>query len=176
MKNDKLEEFIKSNREQLDGHSPSDSNWKKIKQTLPGKSRAMVFDSITFWRVAAFVLFGLSTYLFVTRQPDSMNPRQAQTVQQQEFRDIESFYSEQILEKVALISAENEFADEVFTQDFQKLEAMYTVLADEMRKHPSEKVKDALVLNMLVRIDLLNQQIQKLEDSRKKKGAKATSI
>jgi hypothetical protein len=38
-----------------------------------------------------------------------------------------------------------------------------------MKIKPSEKVKDALILNMLVRIDLLNQQIKKLEDSRKDK-------
>ena len=54
-----------------------------------------------------------------------------------------------------------------FTQDFQKLDAMYQVLREEMKNHPSEKVKDALVLNLLVRIDLLNQQIKKLEDSKR---------
>jgi hypothetical protein len=36
-----------------------------------------------------------------------------------------------------------------------------------MKTSPSAKVKDALILNMLVRIDLLNQQIQKLEDHQK---------
>jgi len=49
-------------------------------------------------------------------------------------------------------------------------------MSEEMKKHPSEKVKEALVLNMLVRIDLLNQQIQKLEDSKKKKQSDAATI
>ena len=61
------------------------------------------------------------------------------------------------------------FADDNISQDIQKLEAMYSVLSDEMKRLPSEKVKDAMVLNMLVRIDLLNQQIQKLEESKRKK-------
>ena len=74
-----------------------------------------------------------------------------------------------------MISNEGLFADDSFTQDIQKLEAMYAVISEEMKKHPSEKVKDALVLNMLVRIDLLNQQIQKLEESKEKK-APDTSI
>ena len=60
------------------------------------------------------------------------------------------------------------------TQDFQKLDAMYQVLREEMKNHPSEKVKDALVLNLLIRIDLLNQQIKKLEDS-KRTSRKATA-
>jgi hypothetical protein len=34
-----------------------------------------------------------------------------------------------------------------------------------MKAHPSKKVKEALVLNLLVRIDLLNQQLQALENN-----------
>ena len=51
-----------------------------------------------------------------------------------------------------------------FTHDFQQLEAMYLVLKEEMKTRPSQKVKDALVLNLLVRIDLLNQHLQRLEE------------
>jgi hypothetical protein len=50
-----------------------------------------------------------------------------------------------------------------FTQDFQQLEAMYMILKEEMKTQPSQKVKDALVLNLLVRINLLNQQLYKLD-------------
>ena len=94
--------------------------------------------------------------------------------QQQEFTDVESFYTAQILEKVTLISNEGPFADDSFTQDLQKLEAMYTVLAEEVKKRPSDRVKDAIVLNMLVRIDLLNQQIQKLEESKRAKAVSSS--
>jgi hypothetical protein len=41
---------------------------------------------------------------------------------------------------------------------------MYLVLKEEMKTRPSQKVKDALVLNLLVRIDLLNQHLQRLEE------------
>jgi hypothetical protein len=40
---------------------------------------------------------------------------------------------------------------------------MYQVLREEMKVHPSQKVKDALVLNLLVRIDLLNKQLHNIE-------------
>jgi hypothetical protein len=43
---------------------------------------------------------------------------------------------------------------------------MYQVLREQMKTNPTEKVKDALILNMLVRIDLLNQQIHEIEQSR----------
>ena len=89
----------------------------------------------------------------------------------QDFVDVESYYAAQISEKAALISNEGLFEDDSFSQDVQKLEAMYAILAEDMKRHPSEKVKDAMVLNMLVRIDLLNQQIQKLEEKKRSKTA-----
>jgi hypothetical protein len=47
-----------------------------------------------------------------------------------------------------------------------------------MKINPTEKVKDALILNFLVRVDLLNQQIKNIEDSRKDKESqeKETSV
>ena len=47
--------------------------------------------------------------------------------------------------------------------NLKKLEAMYLVLKDEMKRRPSQDVRDALVLNLLVRIDLINQQLNKLD-------------
>ena len=171
---DQLEKFIKENRDQWNDREPRESNWARISQAVFGKEKVFFLNSVIFWRAAAFVLLGLSTFLFFYKQ-NSSSIDQQELVQQQDFSDIESFYSAQILEKVALISNEGLFADDSFTQDLQKLEAMYTVLAEEMKKQPSEKVKDALVLNMLVRIDLLNQQIQKLEESKRMKTV-STSI
>jgi hypothetical protein len=56
--------------------------------------------------------------------------------------------------------------DEV-TQNLKKLEAMYLVLKDELKKRPTQDVRDALVLNLLVRIDLINQQLNKLDQPQK---------
>jgi hypothetical protein len=82
-----------------------------------------------------------------------------------EFKDIESFYITQISEKVDLLKEydENETGLNGYTNDFHQLEAMYQVLKEEMRNRPSQKVKDALVLNLLIRIDLLNKQLHKIE-------------
>ena len=76
----------------------------------------------------------------------------------------------EISEKVELIDGfqKNEGLNG-FTQDFQQLEAMYMILKEEMKSRPSQKVKDALVLNLLVRINLLNQQLFKLDQEYGKK-------
>jgi hypothetical protein len=46
---------------------------------------------------------------------------------------------------------------------------MYHVLKEEMKTSPSQKVKDALVLNLLIQIDLLNQQLHTIETGEKEK-------
>ncbi|CAN5556848.1 hypothetical protein BH10BAC4_BH10BAC4_18710 [soil metagenome] len=169
MKNN-IEKFVRDHRDQFDDKTPGDIVWSKVSEAVFNSKSFSFWNSVSVWRAAAIVLMGFSAYLFFTKP--STSPVKAMAMQQ-EFLDIESFYSSQISEKVALISTEGLFADDSFTQDIQKLEAMYTVLADEMKKHPSEKVKDALVLNMLVRIDLLNQQIQKLEETKKRNAETA---
>ncbi len=161
---DSLSEFIKSNREEFDNKVPSNKVWGIIeKESLDRK--ILNWNSVLVWRAAAMAFFCLSIYLLFTRPNPSAV---ANNNQSKDFSELETFYSSQIAEKVQFIS-ENEADNEVdqFTQDFQKLDAMYQVLKEEMKIRPSNKVKDALVLNLLVRIDLLNQQIKKLEDRRK---------
>ena len=94
-----------------------------------------------------------------------------------EFLNVESYYRQEIARKVALIDGfSDSWEKDQFVQDFQKLDAMYQVLRDELQSHPSEKVRDALILNILVRIDLLNQQIKKLEDSQANPEEDPTSL
>jgi hypothetical protein len=171
---DKLKDFIKNHRVEFDHREPADSVWPRIQNGLSdrGKVRSL-WSSVTIWRAAAIVFLGLSVYLFLGNKTE--HKRESSKLQV-EFRDLESFYGGQIAEKVAFIDHLNGYEDDKFTQDVQKLDAMYEVLREEMKTSPSEKVKDALILNMLVRIDLLNQQIKTLEDSQKDKPRQDESI
>lgn len=162
--NDSLKDFINNNREAFDHRIPSDKVWNQIESKLPSTSW---WNNITIWRAAAIILFGVSGFLFFANKPDTQQKQETAQLQG-EFSNLEKFYADQIAEKVEWISdTRDTFADDQFTQDFEKLDAMYQVLREQMKTNPTEQVKDALVLNMLVRIDLLNQQIQKLEESKR---------
>lgn len=160
MKDDRLETFIRDNREKFDDREPSEKVWMGIKNSL-GFKRHSLWNSVAVWRAAAVIFMVLSACLLIPR--NVIRPENAAAMK--EFADVESFYVKQISEKIELIDAfqRNEGVNG-FTHDFQQLEAMYLVLKEEMKNHPSQKVKDALVLNLLVRIDLLNQQLHKLEN------------
>ncbi len=156
---DQLEDFVRKNRQSFDDREPSSKVWSRIESSL-GLRRKSWMKPVVLWRAAAIFFMALSLYLLIPG-PAS---RLANAQSMREFSDVEAFYTQQISHKVELIGEFNG-SDGLngFTHDFQQLEAMYAVLKEEMKTRPSQKVKDALVLNLLVRIDLLNQQLHRLE-------------
>lgn len=160
----KIEDFVRKHREEFDDAEPPARAWEVVAASLPAEKNKRLWNSLNLWRVAAMFFMALSVYLLIPKG----NELSRKTEALNEFRDVEKFYIQQISNKVSLIDQYQQ-TDGLngFTMDFQQLEAMYMVLKEEMRLRPSEKVRDALVLNLLVRIDLLNQQLHKLEEERK---------
>jgi hypothetical protein len=162
-----LKKFVDQHRAEFDNREPGEEAWKKIDAELKDGKKASLWNNVALWRAAAVLFLGLSVFFFLTGN-NSLAKRSEVAEIQTEFQDLESFYTDQIAEKVSLIGDIESFeGDDQYSQDIQKLEAMYQVLREQMKSQPSQKVKDALILNLLVRIDLLNQQLKKLEDSRK---------
>ncbi|HET9053898.1 MAG TPA: hypothetical protein VFM90_06990 [Cyclobacteriaceae bacterium] len=160
---DSLENFIRQNKAAFDDKEPSDKIWAMLSKRL--FPRTSLWNSVTVWRAAAVVLLGVCVYLAVPRLQD----RKENALALREFKDIESFYISQIAGKIDLL--EDHRGSEGMnglTHDFKQLDAMYQVLKEEMKTRPSRKVQDALVLNLLVQIDLLNQELHKVERSQEK--------
>ena len=158
---DQLDDFVRQNRRDFDDKEPSEKVWRNIEASMKFNSGGL-WNSLILWRAAAIVFMILSAYLLV---PKNGFTSQTSQVAANEFRDVEAYYFQQISEKVELIDGFKKSEGlNGYTQDFKQLEAMYMILKEEMRTRPSQKVKDALVLNLLVRINLLNQQLQKLEN------------
>jgi hypothetical protein len=157
---DRLEDFIRKNRGSFDDKEPSEKAWKNIEASMKFQHKSG-WNSLALWRAAAIVFMVLSAYLLI---PKSVVKNQSTDIAASEFNDVEAFYFQQISEKVELIDGfQKSEGLNGFTQDFKQLEAMYMILKEEMKSRPSQKVKDALVLNLLVRINLLNQQLSKLD-------------
>jgi hypothetical protein len=157
---DQLDDFIKKNREAFDDKVPSEKIWRNIDASMRFASPGL-WNSLGLWRAAAVIFMMLSVYLLI---PKPVIKSDKTELAASEFKDVEAFYFEQISEKIELIDGFQKTEGlNGFTQDFKQLEAMYMILKEEMKASPSQKVKDALVLNLLVRINLLNQQLSKLD-------------
>ena len=155
---DRFEDFVKQNRDAFDDREPSGKVWRKIDVSVFGTTS--VWNSVAVWRAAAVLLMCLSVYLLIPKE--KLLP--SGQIAMKEFTDVEAFYIKQISEKVKVIDGFEEHEGlTTYAQDFYQLQAMYLVLKEEMKQRPSQKVKDALVLNLLVQMDLLNQQLQQLE-------------
>jgi hypothetical protein len=165
---DQLEDFIKNNKAGFDNKAVPESTWRSIQQGIETKTAWL--NPLRYWQAAAILFFGLSTYFWIQQSPAIVG----QSRVNKEFADAEAFYTQQISEKVSMINASSENA-EVFTRDFQQLEAMYEMLKEELKQHPSDKVRDAIILNLLVQINLLNLQLKQADET-KKEQQKSASI
>lgn len=157
---DELKDFTEQNRAAFDTKEVPEKVWTNISQNLFGRQH--FWQPIRYWQAAAVVFFALSSFLFLQ---DKVGVGVQQQASMKEFKATEAFYIEQISEKMKMIHAVNASDLNGFTQDFQQLEAMYMVLKEEMNNKPSEKVKDALILNLIIRINLLNKQLHEVEDA-----------
>ena len=167
--NDPLEKFIHNNRQKFDDKEPSDGVWEKIDRNInPRQTPAIHW----VWKAAAILFFLTSSFLFYQLEFNQgsgfLTSHEEKALLDQEFKSVESFYIQEISTKKEQIydfEARNANVDEAFEQDLQKLDAMYAVLKDELKTNPSKKVVDALILNLLVRVDILNKALKDLEET-----------
>ena len=167
MSKDRLEQFIRENRAAFDDKEPGEKVWQGISRDLDaGFPVKRLKKQLWYWKAAALLLLMTSGFLLwsLLVQPASLESELAKA--SKDFTEIEAFYFKQISEKRQLIyHHEEDLLGEVdFEHELQKLDAMYQVLKTDLDQRPSKEVVDALILNLLVRIDILNKALERLEE------------
>ncbi len=152
---DNIEDFVTRNRAEFDTETPRTKVWDVIKRQLPAnKSNRFMW----IWQAAAVLFFATSVYLFADRfsgQPMSV-------ASGENFTQVEDFYFREINQKRELILDLSESGVSA-EAELQKLDAMYLVLKEQYKENPSEEVLEALTLNLIIRLDLLNQVVADIE-------------
>ncbi|MPR34410.1 hypothetical protein [Salmonirosea aquatica] len=180
-KKDRLERFVRDNREDFDILEPDDALWGRIagqlgsepvsEQTVPLKktTRPRSWGSLYFdWRIAAGLILAIGiSYLAylnkefgVTRDPQvALNvPAYAR-----EFTHYNDAIQEKRAELIRLTSDNPELYQE-FSTDLDRLEKSYGNLRSELPKAPNqEALIQAMIQNLQWQIDLLNQQLTILQ-------------
>ena len=173
---DRLEDFVRTSREQFNDKEPPSDLWSKIEGDLTEKPSKSFFLS-PFWRVAAAVFViavtGWFAYVSTSTQSDAI-------AQNSEFRDIEEYYFTLISYKRTeinqYISGHEEFANS-FTKDIERLDQLYNELKTEMETlDDNQQIIDAMILNLQLRVDILNQQIMILEKIKDQQQEDETTI
>ena len=177
MKN--IEEFIKNNREAFDSYEPGERVWKALESNFPeSETRRPQVTAIAWMRwiaVAAIVLFLLAGVYYFSRPVDQISPDAVV-----QHHDIPAEYAEEVYHFTRLIGIKQKELNKLkkeepelykkFSTDIRRLDSSYQMLKTELPGNPNEElVLEAMIENLRIQIDLLNEQlsiIQKIKQTK----------
>lgn len=173
---DKLEKYIKNHRAEFDSEVPDADVWQGINQAIVQKdSKARRLKPLVIWRAAAVILLLVCIALLAEKlQPD--HARQTATVAMSaRMNEAENFYSTMIHQKSSAVKlkAKKYHLEGSFLEDLDRLDSAYQVLKNDLSVGNEENVEDAMVLNLQLRMEILNRQldiIKSMENFEKNEG------
>ena len=182
MSMDNLEKYIKENRVAFDDRNPPEDAWHYINGRVEKNKTRMFSISTYLWRAAVIVLLAVVTLLLVDRSEKEDTIAEAnEFINDNEiaFNDVEAFYFKEIETKQSLIIqfvADNPELDKDLLGEIDQLDSTYQMLKSAAEVGQSERIIDAMVLNLQMRIDILNQQLEVLEKIKNIKENEKVSI
>lgn len=161
---DRLEKFIKDHRSDLDTKEPVADLWNRIEDELPTKSKVRAISNpIMYWRAAAVILFFISSWLVVDKliETDPVTGVQQTAQLNPQLTEAESYYFsliDQKREEITTLSEQYQLGED-FLREIDLLDSMYVVLREDLDNGNEENLVDAMILNLQLRIEILNQQL-----------------
>jgi len=147
---DSMEEFFRKHREELDSEIPGSQVWDGIRNKLNPQPEKQIY-----WKVAAVFFFFCSVGLFLSDGYNDSGLVSEVPSGVSAITEVENFYALKINQREAWI-AENLPAGMNPGVEYQRLTSMYEVLKLAWEKNPSDELRDAIALNLIIRLDILN--------------------
>lgn len=191
-----LERFIRDNREKFDAGQPSPASWEKIEQSLNAtKQRSAVYRlNGKKWRLMAAAVLAIvltsSLYIFLSPGHEEMPVVQNQTTGNTPENNtgdpviaaIDPDYAARAAKFSGLIEEKQHELEAIrtdqpdlyrkFSRDIQRLDSTYHVLKYELPVNPNkEELLQAMIYNLQLQIDLLNQQLNVIQKIKQAKSA-----
>jgi hypothetical protein len=177
----RFEDFIKNNKEEFDEIEPSEDLWSKIEQSLslqeelPKKRETKTFSLAFVLRVAASVIIvmGIGFGIYLQSQKGAngidlaaINPEYAK--QQMHYA---SLVETKLTELKSVAKADPQLYKE-FSAEIAKMDSTYKKLNSDLATSPNqERVLRAMIRNLQIQTEVLNQQLSVIEQfNQMKKG------
>ncbi|MDE3252044.1 MAG: hypothetical protein KGO92_04510 [Bacteroidota bacterium] len=181
MKN-KLEDFVKRNRDAFDSENPSPHIWEAIEQT-PEKKEKKILYYFSRMQAAAILLLLLNGmvifFLLQYRTNGKTEPASgmmSQPVAGQEIKVSEDMLSqfskavEKKQERLKEVASTNPVLYKKFTDALNQLNTVYKDLENELEHNPNkEQLLEVMIQNLSLQQELLNQQLsiyQKIKNNK----------
>lgn len=193
--NKNLERFVRDNREAFDQMEPSPAIWDKIGASLgdqarPNKTRVVRMSRVR-WAVAATLLLALAGtlgYMFFNQQSEEVRRaqfagREQPVVEDPLVQQIDPQYAKLVSQFTEVIESKQSELRKIekddpalyqkFSGDIHKLDSAYHVLRGTLNANPNtEQLLQAMISNLQLQIDLLNQQLTVIKKIKEPKSQK----
>lgn len=181
-----IERFIRDNRESFDVHQPGSDVWQKLEKEISGSHRNTRLISMHAFRwsaaAAVVLLISLATWLMTRNGPDSQDPLQAANGQDPVLAQIDPQYAQMVAQfnglietkqkEIQSIEKDNPALFQQFSRDVRKLDSTYQVLRNTLPANPNkEQLLEAMIGNLQMQINLLNQQLQIIQQVKQPKSS-----
>lgn len=192
----RLEQFMRDHRDEFDAEEPAPQVWKKLeKELIPApekKGKVFTMTTIVRWSAAAaiLVLAGLGVFHLFNPQPSTSTngtkvavkeggPNQAQG--DDLLKDIDPNYAKEVYHFTQLIELKQNELKQIekdnpalykqFLSDITKLDSSYKALRQELPSNANrEQLLEAMIQNLRLQTELLNQQLQIIQQIKKSKS------
>ncbi|MFO7669296.1 MAG: hypothetical protein R6W31_06530 [Bacteroidales bacterium] len=165
---DRLEDFVRQNREEFDLREPDPSVWLRINPAHAPLGKGQ--RSLRWLRVAAAiaVIFAGSSagiyYLTGGNHETGLYHDEAYT----EMLETEEFYNRMVAEKYNELKpflASDPMAKEMLTDDFKELDQVYKELKNDLKDNISNpEVIEAMILNFSIKLEILEDLLNQLKE------------
>ncbi len=175
----RLEDFIKNNREEFDDLNLSADMWERIENKLPQQKRETKTFSLGFvLRVAATVIVVMGVCFMAYLRNQNVN-----TV---DFAAINPEYARQQVHYTSLIASKrtelktiakvNPQLYKEFSAEIAKMDSTYKKLNNDLATSPNQElVLRAMIRNLQIQTEVLNQQLNVIEQYNELKKQKNES-
>ena len=168
MRTNRLEEFVKNNRELFDNLEPSQKVWDNISENT--RKPRVISISRRLLKIAAVVTVVLATSVIALQSDLFFSNRYANSNADPEIRELieaEAFYAHQVNGKLKEIKkcyyTFPELKNEI-EGDLNELEEMYNVLKADLKENVANKtVIEAMIDNNRTRLELVDDVLQQIK-------------
>lgn len=160
---DKLEKFIRENREGFDREMPSLKVWADIDRALEARQTRRV----SLWKplravaaVAALLIIGAGAGVLLFRSDAALPP---------EIAEMEQFYNQQVEQKMAQL-ARYETSGEV-EADLNQIDGLIAELQEELASAPKgqeEQIIEAMIRNYQTKLEILERVLERIRETNPK--------
>jgi len=181
----RLENFIKNNKEEFDELEPDFDLWNKIekeltvKEAVAPKREAKTFTLGFVLRVAAivFVLMTIA-FVFYVKNEKPATPSLAQI--SPEYAQQQQHYARLVANKRSELKTLAKTDPELYTEfsgEIAKMDSTYKKLNNDLATSPNqERVLRAMIRNLQIQTEVLNQQLQVIEQFNQMKKEQKNEI